>query len=262
MSSWKVLQKHYEAGKHLIMKDLFCKTSPKRVEEFRDKMCNGEHINFTEDRAVLHIALGNVSNNPICDNDANVVPEVNEQNIVTNEKYIRCYSIDLDLVMVTEALKPYSKPGLNAHFVSNIDGTHLIKKQLPMQISQRNGSLNVRNAYCKAILLLFRLISKSVAEFGIDHANMFKFWDRIRGRYSLWSDQNLQVIMAVLGAWYNDFFKCRTHAILPYDQYLHRFPAYFQQGDQICHAIRTNCQLSNWTSILSINSSGYKDCAS
>jgi len=107
--------------------------------------------------------------------------------------------------------------------------------------------------------------STKVAEFGIDTKNMFAFWDWVGGRYSLWSaigmsialsvgmdnfesllagahfmdnhfqstpmEQNLPVIMGVLGVWYNNFFGSQTHALLPYDQYMHRFSAYFQQGD-------------------------------
>jgi glucose-6-phosphate isomerase len=107
--------------------------------------------------------------------------------------------------------------------------------------------------------------TKAVTAFGIDPANMFVFWDWVGGRYSLWSsiglsialsvgfehfealltgafemdehfrtaplEQNLPATLALLGVWYNDFFGAATQAILPYDQYLHRFPAYFQQGD-------------------------------
>ncbi|WP_461450880.1 glucose-6-phosphate isomerase [Mucilaginibacter sp.] len=107
--------------------------------------------------------------------------------------------------------------------------------------------------------------TKGVEEFGIDTANMFEFWDWVGGRYSLWSaiglsivlslgyenfvemlsgahaydeyfrtaefEQNLSVILALVGIWYNNFFDAETNAILPYDQYLHRFAAYFQQGD-------------------------------
>ena len=106
---------------------------------------------------------------------------------------------------------------------------------------------------------------EAVAEFGIDPENVFEFWDWVGGRYSLWSaiglsialavgmdrfeellsgafkmdeqfrtapfEQNIPVIMGLLGIWYNNFFDAESHAILPYDQYLHRFPAYFQQGD-------------------------------
>jgi glucose-6-phosphate isomerase len=104
-----------------------------------------------------------------------------------------------------------------------------------------------------------------VSKFGIDTANMFEFWDWVGGRYSLWSaiglpiavgigmdnfeellagghamdehfrtaplDKNMPVILGLIGLWYNNFFGAQTHAILPYDQYMHRFPAYFQQGD-------------------------------
>ena len=106
---------------------------------------------------------------------------------------------------------------------------------------------------------------KAVGEFGIDTANMFEFWDWVGGRYSLWSaiglsiilsvgfdnfvellsgahamdkhfstaapEKNLPVLLALIGIWYNNFFGAETEAILPYDQYMHRFPAYFQQGN-------------------------------
>jgi glucose-6-phosphate isomerase len=104
-----------------------------------------------------------------------------------------------------------------------------------------------------------------VTAFGIAPENMFEFWDWVGGRYSLWSaiglsislyigyenfeqllqgahdmdlhfvqtplQKNLPVILALVGVWYNNFYGAQSHAILPYDQYLHRFPAYFQQGD-------------------------------
>lgn len=107
--------------------------------------------------------------------------------------------------------------------------------------------------------------TKAVSEFGIDTENMFEFWDWVGGRYSLWSaiglsiacvigydrfeellkgayamdchfrtapfEKNIPVILALLGIWYNNFFDAATHAVLPYDQYLHRFAAYLQQGD-------------------------------
>jgi glucose-6-phosphate isomerase len=111
-------------------------------------------------------------------------------------------------------------------------------------------------------------------KFGIDRNNMFEFWDWVGGRYSLWSaiglsiavaigmdsfeellagayamdehfrtaepGKNIPVILALLGIWYNNFFGAATHAILPYDQYLHRFPAYFQQGDMESNGKRTS----------------------
>ncbi|CAG8559636.1 8727_t:CDS:2 [Paraglomus occultum] len=280
------------------------------VEGFRDKLFSGEHINFTEDRAVLHVALRNVSNTPIYDNGKDVMPEVNEvldqiKNAanaigsgswtgytgkpITDIVNIGIGGSDLGPVMVTEALKPYARPNINAHFVSNIDGTHLaetLKKVDPETtlfiIASKTFTTQetITNAASAKAWFLetakneshvakhFVAIStntEAVTKFGIDPANMFRFWDWVGGRYSLWSaiglsiaiyigfdnfhqllsgahdmdnhfrnaplEQNLPVILAVLGIWYNNFFGASTHAILPYDQYLHRFPAYFQQGD-------------------------------
>ncbi|RIA95428.1 Phosphoglucose isomerase [Glomus cerebriforme] len=280
------------------------------VEDFREKMFSGEHINFTEDRAVLHIALRNVSNEPIFDNGENVMPGVNEvleqmkrtSNAIRDGSWtgytgkpisdvvnIGIGGSDLGPVMVTEALKPYAKPGLNVHYVSNIDGTHLsetLKKLNPETslfivasktfttqetitnaTSARDWFLTTAkdNKHVAKHFVALSTNTSAVESFGIDPANMFKFWDWVGGRYSLWSaiglsiaiyigfdnfyellsgahdmdlhfrntplEQNLPVILGVLGVWYNNFFECQTHAILPYDQYLHRFPAYFQQGD-------------------------------
>ena len=118
--------------------------------------------------------------------------------------------------------------------------------------------------------------TEEVKKFGIDPANMFEFWDWVGGRYSLWSaiglsiacaigmdsfeeflsgghamdehfrtaplDRNAPVILGLLGVWYSDFFGAQTHAILPYDQYMHRFPAYFQQGDMESNGKRVDRQ--------------------
>jgi glucose-6-phosphate isomerase len=195
---------------------------------------------------------------------------------------------DLGPVMVTEALKPY-KTRLNVHFVSNVDGTHIaetLKKVNPETtlfliasktfttqetmanaFSARDWFLAAAkdNAAVAKHFVALSTNTKAVAEFGIDTANMFVFWDWVGGRYSLWSaiglsiclsvgfdhfeallagaeamdshfasaslDQNIPVILGLLGIWYVNFFNAPTHAILPYDQYMHRFAAYFQQGD-------------------------------
>ena len=195
---------------------------------------------------------------------------------------------DLGPVMVTEALKAY-KTRLNVHFVSNVDGTHIaetLKKVNPettlfliasktftTQETMANAfsardwflaSAKDNEAVAKHFVAL-STNSKAVAEFGIDTANMFVFWDWVGGRYSLWSaiglsiclsvgydhfeallagaeamdehfasasfDKNIPVILGLLGIWYVNFFNAPTQAILPYDQYMHRFAAYFQQGD-------------------------------
>ena len=195
---------------------------------------------------------------------------------------------DLGPYMVTEALRPY-KNHLNMHFVSNVDGTHIaevLKKVNPettlflvasktftTQETMTNAH-SARDWFLKAagdekhVAKHFAALStnaKAVGEFGIDTANMFEFWDRVGGRYSLWSaiglsivlsigfdnfvellsgahamdkhfsttpaEKNLPVLLALIGIWYNNFFGAETEAILPYDQYMHRFAAYFQQGN-------------------------------
>lgn len=280
------------------------------VENWRDRMFTGEKINITEDRAVLHVALRNRSNTPIKVDGEDVMPAVNAvldkmqgfcervrsgawlghtgkrmQHIVN----IGIGGSDLGPVMVTEALKPYGHPELNVHFVSNIDGTHMVetlKKCDPETtlfiVASKTFTTQetITNAHTARSWLLetfkddaavarhFVALSTNaseVAKFGIDTANMFEFWDWVGGRYSLWSaiglpialyigydnfvellsgghdmdkhfctaplQENLPVILAMLGIWYNNFFSAQTVAILPYDQYMHRFSAYFQQGD-------------------------------
>ncbi len=196
---------------------------------------------------------------------------------------------DLGPKMVCEALKPYGKPGLRVHFVSNVDSTDLVEtlklvnpetvlflvasKTFTTQETMTNAQ-TARDWFLDtardeaAIARHFAAMSTNtaaVAKFGIDPKNMFEFWDWVGGRYSLWSaiglsialylgmdnfeallggahavdehfrstpfEKNLPVIMALLGIWYNNFFGAQSHAILPYDQYLVHFPAYFQQGD-------------------------------
>ena len=207
---------------------------------------------------------------------------------ITNVVNIGIGGSDLGPVMVTEALKPY-KTRLNVHFVSNVDGTHIaetLKKVNPETtlfliasktfttqetmanaFSARDWFLAAAkdNAAVAKHFVALSTNTKAVAEFGIDTANMFVFWDWVGGRYSLWSaiglsiclsvgfdhfeallagaeamdvhfasaslDQNIPVILGLLGIWYVNFFNAPTHAILPYDQYMHRFAAYFQQGD-------------------------------
>lgn len=279
------------------------------VEEMRTKMFNGEKINITEDRAVLHVALRNRSNKPILVDGKDVMPEVNEVlarmrvftekvrsgewkgytgKAITDVVNIGIGGSDLGPVMATEALKPYASH-LKVHFVSNIDGTHLaevLKKVQPettlfviasktFTTLETNTNANSAKDWLlkvakdnSAVAKHFIALSTNrqlVEKFGIDANNMFPFWDWVGGRYSLWSaigitialyigmdafeqllagahdmdnhfttaplEKNLPIILGLLGVWYNNFFGAQTHAILPYDQYLHRFAAYFQQGD-------------------------------
>lgn len=280
-----------------------------KLDEAINAMYNGDKINQTEDRPVLHIALRNQSNNPILVDGKDVMPDVNAvlakmekfSNSIISEEWkgytgkaitdivnIGIGGSDLGPVMVTEALKSY-KTRLNLHFVSNIDGTHLAEtlkdvdpettlflvasKTFTTQETMTNAH-SAREWFLKSgakkedIAKHFAALStnaKDVAEFGIDTENMFEFWDWVGGRYSLWSaiglsislgigfdnfkqllagahasdehfknaefEENIPVILGLLGIWYINFHGAETQAILPYDQYLHRFAAYFQQGD-------------------------------
>jgi glucose-6-phosphate isomerase len=280
------------------------------VKKKRDAMFSGDKINATENRAVLHVALRNRSGDPIRVDGEDVMPLVDgvldrmrdftdsvrsgawtgyTGKPVTDVVNIGIGGSDLGPKMVAQALRPYAKPGLEAHFVSNVDGTHLaetLKRLNPettlflvasKTFTTTETMTNARSARAwlvdalgddKAVSRHFAAMSTNVdgvSEFGIHPGNMFEFWDWVGGRYSLWSaiglpiavsigmdnftellqgaheadlhfkneplHKNIPVIMGMLGIWYNDFFGAETHAILPYDQYMELFPAYFQQGD-------------------------------
>lgn len=196
---------------------------------------------------------------------------------------------DLGPVMVTEALKPFKVQGIESHFVSNVDATHIAEvlqkidpettlfliasKTFTTQETMTNAH-TARKWFLEnggseeTVKKHFAALSTNksgVESFGIDPANMFEFWDWVGGRYSLWSaiglsialnigydnfeellkgahemdmhfkksplSDNAPVLLALIGVLYNNFYKAETEAILPYDQYLHRFAAYFQQGN-------------------------------
>ncbi|MEQ9442430.1 MAG: glucose-6-phosphate isomerase [Cyclobacteriaceae bacterium] len=281
-----------------------------KLSEAIQAMFRGDAINQTEDRAVLHVALRNRSNDPIEVDGADVMPDVNEvlgkmktfsEKIISGEwKGFRGKPIrdivnigiggsDLGPVMVTEALKPYKKEDIDVHYVSNVDGTHISEVLKPLNpettlfviasktFTTQETMTNAQTAKDwfleqakdeNAVKKHFVALStnrESVEKFGIDPENMFGFWDWVGGRYSLWSaigltiacsigfenfeallggahamdkhfrdtvpEKNLPVTLALIGIWYNNFFGSETEAILPYDQYMHRFPAYFQQGN-------------------------------
>lgn len=196
---------------------------------------------------------------------------------------------DLGPLMVSEALKALKKPNITPHFVSNVDGTHIhetlkglnpettlfiiASKTFTTQETMTNAQsakdwfLKTANdaEHVKSHFVALSTNTKKVAEFGIATENMFRFWDWVGGRYSLWSaiglsiacsigydnfkellagahevdnhfkstplEENIPVILALIGVWYNNFYGTETEAILPYDQYMHRFSAYFQQGN-------------------------------
>ena len=192
-------------------------------------------------------------------------------------------------LMVTEALRPYTLHDLNLHFVSNVDENHIndtleylnpettlfiiASKTFTTQDTMVNAD-TARQWYINKlgskeyIHRHFAAVTSNVSlakEFGIAEENIFKMWDWVGGRYSLWSaiglsimiaigseqfdellegayavdqhfrhaplEKNIPVLMALLGVWYNNFFEAQTMAVLPYDQHLHRFPGYLQQAD-------------------------------
>ncbi|MCG6910175.1 MAG: glucose-6-phosphate isomerase [Deltaproteobacteria bacterium] len=280
------------------------------LEEAIDQMFSGERINVTENRPVLHVALRNRENRPIMVDGRDVMPDVNRVldqmrgfcSRIASGKW-RGYSgrpisdivnigiggSDLGPAMAAECLRPYARNGLSVHFVSNVDGTHLVEtlKGLNPQttlfiVASKTFTTQetMANAFSARRWLLetsggeaeiarhFVAVStnsEAVEAFGIDRANMFRFWDWVGGRYSLWSAiglsvacfigfehfvallegayamdrhfhdtpfrQNIPVLLALIGIWYVNFFKAESEVILPYDQYMKRFPAYFQQGN-------------------------------
>lgn len=280
------------------------------VDEKRQQMFQGAPINFTENRSVLHTALRRppgyvleVDGLNIGDEIAGVLFQMKnfcEKVIsgkwkgytgksITDVVNIGIGGSDLGPYMVTEALKPFAHGGLDVHFVSNIDGTHIretlkrldpettlfiiasktftTQETLTNAMSAREWFLAraVEEEYIKKHFAAVSTNQEKVVEFGIDDANMFRFWDWVGGRYSLWSsiglsialylgfnrfeellagahamdehflnepfNRNIPVILALLGIWYRNFFDAASHAVIPYDQYLHRFPAYLQQLD-------------------------------
>ncbi len=273
-----------------------------------ERMFAGEKINFTEQRAALHTALRNRSGRPVYSNGKDVMPDVQRvlelirrfsdkvrtgQHVghtgkrITDIVNLGIGGSDLGPLMVCEALKPYSTPSLHAHFVSNVDGTHLAEtlKKLDAEttlfivssktFTTQETLTNARSARAwlveklgdeKAVAKHFAAVSTNLdatAKFGINPQNVFEFWDWVGGRYSLWSaiglpialfvgmdkfeellgggyamdehfhsaplDKNIPVLLGLLGIWYNNFFGAASNAVLPYDQYMHRFAAYLQQ---------------------------------
>jgi glucose-6-phosphate isomerase len=342
--AWKSLQTHYKKVRGLHLRDLFA-DDPKRagqmtaeavglvldysknritgetidllvklakesdLRERIDAMFQGEKINATEKRAVLHVALRAPKGTSIVVDGENVVPQVHMvldkmaafSNRVRNGEWrghtgkrirnvinIGIGGSDLGPVMAYEALKHYSDRAMTFRFVSNIDGTDFAEAVRDLDPSETLFIVSSKtfttletmtNAHTARAWLLAGLggDDKSVAKhfvavstnageverFGIDTDNMFIFWDWVGGRYSMDSaiglstmlaigpdhfqamldgfrqmdehfrttpfESNLPILMGLLAIWYNNFFGAETVAVLPYEQYLKRFPAYLQQ---------------------------------
>jgi glucose-6-phosphate isomerase len=342
--AWKALEAHYQKTKTLQLSRLFA-DDPKRGERLTaeaagiyldysknritdetlklllelaqeaglrrkiDAMFRGEHINSTEDRAALHVALRAPRSASIRVDRHDVIPEVHavlaemtdfcdrvrsgEWKGQTGKRIRNIVNMgiggsDLGPAMAYEALKYYSDRSLTFRFVSNVDATDFSEAVRDLDPAETlfivcsktfTTQETIANAYAARAWTVQRLgydersISRhfvavstnaaNVAEFGIDSANMFEFWDWVGGRYSMTSaiglstmlaigpenframldgchqmdqhfrtapfDRNLPVLMGLLTVWYRDFFDAQTVAVLPYEQYLKRFPAYLQQ---------------------------------
>jgi glucose-6-phosphate isomerase len=279
------------------------------VEERREAMFRGEHINVSEDRAVLHVALRMPRERSLIVDGVDVVKEVHEVldrmgafservrdgewrghtgKAIRNVVNIGIGGSDLGPVMAYEALRHYAKREMTFRFVSNIDGTDFAEatrdldpqetlfvissktfttlETMTNARSAREWALAGLGGEEEAIAKHFVAVSTNadeVSKFGIDTDNMFGFWNWVGGRYSMDSaiglstmlaigpaqfaemlagfhamdehfreadsGANLPMLMGLLSVWYSDFFGAETCGVFPYDQYLHRFPAYLQQ---------------------------------
>jgi glucose-6-phosphate isomerase len=279
------------------------------LAERREAMFRGEHINTTEDRPVLHVALRMPRDRSLIVDGKDVVAQVHEVldrmgafadrvrsgewrghtgESIRNVVNIGIGGSDLGPVMAYEALRHYSRRDLTFRFVSNVDGTDFAEATRDLDPGQtlfivssktfttletmtnartaREWSLAGLGGEEAAVAKHFVAVStnaEGVAEFGIDTDNMFGFWDWVGGRYSMDSaiglstmlaigpdrfaellagfhavdehfreaptKSNLAALLGLLGVWYGDFFGAETAAVLPYEQYLKRFPAYLQQ---------------------------------
>ncbi len=278
------------------------------VAQRRDAMFAGEHINVSEDRAVLHVALRMPATATLIVDGQDLVAEVHAVlrrmrafadrvrsggwkgytgKRIRNVINVGIGGSDLGPVMAYEALRFYSARDLTFRFVSNVDSTDFVEatrdlaadETLFIISSKTFGTLEtLTNATSardwvvgelgteEAVASHFVAVSTNaerVAAFGIDTENMFGFWDWVGGRYSMDSaiglstmiaigpdnfdqmlagfhamdehfrtaplGQNLPVLLGLLCVWYGDFFDAQTVGVMPYDQYLKRFPAYLQQ---------------------------------
>jgi glucose-6-phosphate isomerase len=279
------------------------------VEERREAMFAGEHINVSEDRAVLHVALRMPRERSLVVDGVDVVREVHGTldrmagfcervrtgewrghtgRTIRNVINVGIGGSDLGPVMAYEALRDYAPREMTFRFISNVDGTDFVESTYDLDpaetlfvISSKTFTTleTMTNAHTArrwalaglggdedAIAKHFVAVStnaEEVEKFGVDTENMFGFWNWVGGRYSMDSGVGLSTMLAIgpvrfgemlagfhamdehfreapiatnlpllhglLAVWYGNFFGAETQAVLPYDQYLHRFPAYLQQ---------------------------------
>jgi glucose-6-phosphate isomerase len=279
------------------------------VREATEAMYTGQRINWTERRAVLHIALRNRSGAPIMVDGEDVMPGIErvldqmrscsdrlrsgewlgfDGRAITTVINIGIGGSDLGPMMISQALGAF-RDGPELRFISNVDATHFVEATRDLDPAQTlfivasktfTTQETMTNAHTArrwlveasgdeaAVARHFVALStnhEAVRAFGIDAENSFEFWDWVGGRYSSWSaiglaiaiavgfdrfvdllagahemdthfreadfERNIPALMALLGVWYRNFFGWASHAVLPYDQYLSRLPAYLQQAD-------------------------------
>jgi len=355
LASWKALEAHAQQLKARHIKDLFAEDDSRfdhfsiqlpsvlldysknlitqeakaallalakesDVEAWRSKMFGGEHINATEDRAVMHVALRDRSANPIMIDGEDARPAINAElermrrlsnsvrtgewkgytgKTITDIVSIGIGGSNLGPLMATEALKAYGAKNLKMHYVSNVDGVQIAEvleglnpETALFVISSKTFTTletmtNAKTAEAwfmaaagdrAAIAKHFVAVStnrKLVTAFGIAEENIFDMWDWVGGRFSLWSaiglpialaigfegfeellqgayemdqhfqqaplEQNAPVMLALVGIWNRNFLGYPAQALLPYDQCLHRFPAYMQQAE-----MESNGKSVNW----------------
>jgi glucose-6-phosphate isomerase len=289
---------------------LFALAERAGVRGLADAMFRGEHINTTEDRAVLHVALRMPRDAQLVVDGQDVIADVHEVldrmadfservrdgrwtgftgKPIRNVINIGIGGSDLGPAMAYDALRAYSDRDKTFRFVSNVDGADIAEKTRDLDPAETlfivcsktfttlETLTNAQTARSwlldalgddKAVAQHFVAVStneKEVEAFGIDTANMFGFWDWVGGRYSYDSaiglslmvaigparfremldgfheidehfrstpyERNVPVLLGLLGVWYDDFLGAQTHAVLPYSEYLQRFPAYLQQLD-------------------------------
>jgi glucose-6-phosphate isomerase len=341
--AWSALSKHHEEIRELHLRELFAKDesrgerltaegaglfldySKNRITdetvkllvelaqqsglvERREAMFEGERINVSENRSVLHVALRMPKGTSLIVDGVDVVAEVHEVldrmaafadrvrsgdwkghtgKRIRNVVNIGIGGSDLGPVMAYEALRDYSDRELTFRFVSNVDSTDFVEATRDLSpeetlfivssktfttLETRTNARSARDWTLAALhdeaaiakhFVAVSTNAEKVEEFGIDTDNMFGFWEWVGGRYSMDSaiglstmvaigpdrfsellagfhemdehfrttplERNLPVLIALLAIWYGDFFGAQTVGVMPYEQYLKRFPAYLQQ---------------------------------
>lgn len=337
LPEWKALENHARSARYVHIRDLFkndknrfdklsqrfgpllidyskqqaCKETLDKLfayaracnlEGWRNKMFDGEIINTTENRAVLHTALRAGSGAKIMLDGEDIVPQVQSvlqrmhdfsDKVHTEKRFTDIVSIgiggsELGSFMAYDALKPFTNQELTVHYVSNLDPSQLsevlqkvkAENTLFIVVSKSFTTMDtMTNARSAREWLCDRLgedspaehfvaVSQSIElaqEFGIKEDNIFPIWDWVGGRFSLWSsvglalcialgydqfvsmldgaramdehfvstelEDNIPVILGLIGMWNRNFLGYETLAVVPYNQHLHRLPAYMQQLD-------------------------------